>query len=184
MPDPARHALIEARGAILDADPSWAGEKWVEAANLHVTALFLGEVTDAGLHDAAAAALRAVADVTPYTLALDRVTATPSPRAASMLWAAPSAEDTVTRALASRLASACAPMRTQESDRRFATHVTLCRARTRRGISPQALALASTALRTPDRSTSVSVREVTLFTSTLTRRGPVYEPYAVIPFRG
>jgi 2'-5' RNA ligase len=184
MPDPACHALIDARAAILDADPSWAGEKWVDADNLHVTALFLGEVADSGLRDAAAAALRAVADMTPYALAIDRVTATPSPRAASMLWAAPSAEDAATYDLASRLASACSPQRTPTCDHRFATHVTLCRTRKRRRISPQALALASTALRTQDRSTTVSVGEVTLFTSTLTRRGPVYEQYAVVPFGG
>jgi len=88
--DPTRRALTLAREVILDSEPAWAREKWVEPVNLHITTLFLGEITDQALADAADAASGAVADMAPFLVSIDTVRAVPSPHAASMLWAVPS----------------------------------------------------------------------------------------------
>lgn len=184
LPDPAREALALARDTILDSDPSWAGEKWVEPANLHITALFLGEMTENGLRDAADAAYGALADMTPYLVSIDSVQATPSLRAASMLWAISSTGSGPTAELASRLASACTSFEPPARHRDFTTHVTLCRTRERRRVSAETLTAAASRLRSQGDSVNVSVVAVTLFTSTLTRRGPIYEQYAVIPLAG
>ena len=184
LPEPARNALILARDTILDSDPSWAGEKWVQPANLHITTLFLGEMTENGLRDAADAASGALADMTPYLVSIDSVRATPSLRAASMLWATPSTASGPTAGLASLLESACTPCRPPARRRGFTTHVTLCRTRERRRISAEAIDAAASQLRSQGDSASVSVAAVTLFTSTLTKRGPIYDQYAVIPLAG
>lgn len=184
MPGPARRALSLARDAILDSEPAWAREKWVEPANLHVTTLFLGEITGQGLADAADAVSAALADMAPFLVSIDTIRAVPSLRGASMLWAVPSAASDPMSELASRLASACAPLRPPARDRGFTTHVTMCRARDRRRISPDTLAAAASRLRSQGDPTTVSVGAVTLFTSTLTMRGPIYEQYAVVPLSG
>lgn len=184
MPEPARRALSLARDAILDSDPAWAREKWVEPANLHITTLFLGEVTDQGLADAADAVSGAIADMAPFSLSIDTIRPVPSLHGASMLWAVPSLPSDPASELAARLASACAPLRPPARDRGFTAHVTMCRARGRRRISPESLAAAASRLRSQGDLTTVSVGTVTLFTSTLTRRGPIYEQHAVVPLNG
>ncbi|HHJ98878.1 MAG TPA: hypothetical protein ENN10_02890 [Actinobacteria bacterium] len=122
--------------------------------------------------------------MTPYLVSIDSVRATPALRAASMLWATPSTASDPTAELASLLASACTSCRRPARHRGFATHVTLCRTRERRRISTEAIDAAASQLRSQGDSTSVSVAAVTLFTSTLTKRGPIYDQYAVIPLTG
>jgi len=82
-------ALAECRNAILDADPSWRGEKWVADHNLHITAHFLGDVPEASLANVLDAARSALADVPAFHLAFGTIVAAPRQRAASMLWATP-----------------------------------------------------------------------------------------------
>lgn len=182
--DPTRRALTLAREVILDSEPAWAREKWVEPVNLHITTLFLGEITDQALADAADAASGAVADMAPFLVSIDTVRAVPSPHAASMLWAVPSVASDPVSEVASRLASACAPFPQPARETGFTAHVTMCRAKDRRRISPETIAAAASSLRSEGGSTRVSVGTVILFTSTLTRRGPIYEQYAAIPLEG
>jgi len=183
-------ALAECRNAILDADPSWRGEKWVADHNLHITAHFLGDVPEASLANVLDAARSALADVPAFHLAFGTIVAAPRQRAASMLWATPAVGNEESGLIAHRIAAvlpgpsrdaADVPTGTDRGTRLFRAHVTLCRARHPRPIIGEVIACASEQLRLE--SPTMSVGEVTLLVSTLTRTGPVYEVVGTVPLQ-
>jgi len=183
LPIAVRSTLVACRDAYCAVDPDWRQEKWVAEQNLHVTLRFLGDVHDAAYPHVASAVRSAVADLEPYRMRLDVVRAVPRPRSASLLWVGPSVGGPETADLAARIASAVSFLDFEPDGHSFKGHVTLCRARHPRRVRPDALDEIERILRTSDeRALSVSVREVTLFASTLTPRGPVYEERAIIPF--
>lgn len=183
LPIALRTTLASVRGAFIQADPAWRAEKWVAEENLHVTLRFLGDVPEAAIPHVTSAVRDAVADSEPYRLRLDCVRAVPRARSASLVWATPAAGGDETHLLAARVARATSFLDFTPEGRAFKTHVTLCRARHPRRVETSAMLAAEHALsRAEERAASMSVREVTLFSSVLTPRGPVYEEIAIIPF--
>ena len=175
LPGPVRDMLTACRAAVVDADPSWAREKWVAPDNLHVTVRFLGALADADAQLLQRRLCTAFEDVAAYTLRLDRPAAIPRPQSASMLWVEGSGGAEQTTALAARADAAANGLAGPPDTRRFRTHVTLCRARTPHSLAPHALeALKLVTRAVDDPARSMSVREVTLYSSVLTRSGPVY----------
>jgi 2'-5' RNA ligase len=61
--------------------------KWVEAANLHVTLLFLGEVDDRELHAVCQAVKEVAAGEPPFALRVSGVGAFPTARRPKVVWA-------------------------------------------------------------------------------------------------
>lgn len=182
VPLSLRGTLAQCREAYLRHDPTWRGEKWVADENLHVTLRFLGTVPDPACELVAERAALALADMEPYRLRLDVIRAIPRTRSASLLWIAPSAGAEETFELAERLVRATSFLDFEPDGRSFKTHVTLVRARHPRRVSHEALDEVEHCLhRADNRATTMSVHEVTLYGSTLTPRGPVYEELAVIP---
>jgi 2'-5' RNA ligase len=97
-----------------------------------------------------------------------------------MLWAAYGDTDGLCAALASAAAHAATGFGTTPEDRAFVAHATLARSRSARPLQDVALrALAAAQEGVP---TFVSVRSATLFSSTLTRTGPRYEPLSTWEF--
>jgi len=180
-----RSTLAACREAFVEADSEWRGEKWVAEENLHVTLRFLGIVPDALVPTVTDAVREAVAEVEPYRLRLDVVRAIPRPRSASLVWIQPTVGEDETALLAEAVAHATSFLEFQPQGHRFKTHVTLCRARRPRRVTPPSLdAVEHLLRRSEERSLAMSVREVTLFSSTLTPRGPVYEELAIVPLGG
>lgn len=183
LPIALRSTLVTCREAFLGADPEWRTEKWVAEANLHVTLRFLGDVPDAVCPHVVDAVRSALGDVEAYRLRFDTARAIPRPRSASLVWVAPQSGSAETALLSARIASATSFLDFVPDGRAFKTHVTLSRARHPRRVRSDALDAAEHVLRRSDeRGNSMSVREVTLYSSVLTPRGPVYEELAIIPF--
>jgi 2'-5' RNA ligase len=180
---PAVALLGAAREALLESAPDWAGEKWVVPGLLHVTLVFVGPLQHAQVPDALADVRRVSAGHGVHALALARVRARPSPGRASMLWATLDGEAHHTALLARELADALEYSVGLRRDRRaFVPHVTLVRARSPRPIRPDALAAADAVIASgKDRDGSVSVRSVTMYSSTLGPQGPHYEPLGSAP---
>jgi 2'-5' RNA ligase len=175
LPEPVRDMLAACRTAVARADPSWAREKWVAPENLHVTVRFLGELADADARLLQGRLSTAFQDAPAYTLRLDRPAAIPRPRAASMLWMEGSEGAEETAALVARADAAADGLADSPDSRRFRAHVTLCRARAPRPLAPHTLETLEFVARSGDDwARSMSVREVTLYSSVLTRSGPVY----------
>lgn len=181
LPGRVTDALIRCRRVIVDTDPAWAREKWVAPENLHVTLRFLGTLDPSTL-DAVAERLRGtLADQHTHTLRLSGCVPVPNARVASMLWASAGEGAGVTASLAGHIDVALEDLVGPAESRRFKAHVTLCRARRARRIDPRAVQAASDVLGAAGEAAAMSVRSVTLYTSTLTPAGPHYETHTVLP---
>jgi 2'-5' RNA ligase len=185
LPLAVKSTLAECKAVILDADPAWRSEKWVAAENLHITLRFLGTVDERACTDIAERVAGAVARIEPYRMRLDVVRAVPRLRAATMIWVGASSGIDETAALAQAVSDAVSFIDFEPAGKPFKTHVTLCRARHPRRLAPSAIDETERLLRhAPERAVTVSVHGVTLYASTLTPRGPVYEHLATMPLEG
>jgi 2'-5' RNA ligase len=168
--------LVTCRQAALDVDPSWRAEKWVAPENLHVTLRFLGEVGEGAVSQLTELLAPTISCMPPYTLSLSRAAATPGPRAASLIWVQASDGAHQTAAVAAALNHALVQVGISEERRAFKTHVTLCRTRRPRSASHSLLGAVDAVLAVAQTSQrTMSVHSITLYSSTLTRTGPVYE---------
>jgi 2'-5' RNA ligase len=105
--------------------------RWVPAANLHLTLRFLGNAEPERL-DRLGAALEAIRS-RHFELALDDVGAFGSGRHKRVLWLGVSAGVAAAEALAADVERACVEAGFEAEERPFRAHVTLARARDRRG---------------------------------------------------
>jgi RNA 2',3'-cyclic 3'-phosphodiesterase len=180
LPGHVTAALLGAGEAIRQAAPDWRGEKWVAEPNLHVTLKFLGTVDTATLgrlRDSLTSSLQAHE---VFEMRLEGVRGAPRARHA-MLWATFSDAGGSCAALATTVEAAAASCGLERDERRFVPHVTLVRARRARRLSADSLTSANAMLAEQD--ISMSVLSATLFASTLTPRGPVYERLDTWAFR-
>lgn len=179
LDDALRDALVGACDAVRSAAPGWAGEKWVPAGNLHVTVRFLGDVADEAVTPLGDAIAEAVAGTAAFALRVSGIRAVPSVRSARMLWADLAGDAGAADSLAAAVERAVAPYSPTEEPRPFRAHVTLVRARRTRYVPAEAIAAAEALL--GDVVAALSVARVTLYSSTLTGKGPVYEALRIFP---
>ncbi len=168
--------LEHASQAIRDTSPAWRGEKWVPRENLHITVRFLSDVPDADVSSLNTLMAEVTSQHPTHDITLIGVTARPRPRSATMLWARFDGGIDTTAALAGALSDSLASAGYGRPEHPFAPHATIVRARRPRAIGPDALDAAQhviEAASVPDRT--MSVAGVTLFSSTLTPRGPRYD---------
>ena len=167
--------ISSAAARVRALDPAWATEKWVAPENLHVTLAFAGDLDAAGAGRLVTALGPALGPLEGQDLALTAL--------ASMLWAVPG-RDTPRIAAVARLVAECVVAAGGENDERpFRAHLTLVRARRPRRIGRGVLESAWVPDGAPGKAAEriVSGATVTVFSSTLTPRGPVYEALARIP---
>ena len=169
--------LVAIRESIVGADPTWRGEKWVRAENLHLTLRFLGTLPEVEVPAVSEALALAVRGIPPFELSVTGVRAVPSAARATMIWATFADPSGGASKLATAVSRAMEPWAQKADGRPFRAHGTLVRARARRRVSADALSAADTEIACAARSgkTAMSVPRVMLLASTLTARGPVYE---------
>lgn len=182
LPEPVREVLIAVRTAILDADPAWGRDKWVEDENLHVTLHFLGEVSPETLEEGIRRMRTDLAAMRPFTLGFGRTQARPRAAEASMLWMRAIHGEAEAGELAGAICDIFPPT---ETERRFKAHVTLCRARRAHPLGAAAIAAAETVLgRAGAARLTMSVASVRVFESTLSGSGPQYRTVADVELGG
>lgn len=182
LPGRARAALSAARGALLDVDPRWAEQKWVDPALLHVTVAFLGAVPDPQLESTVGDLAAVAARFPAFELRLSGARAVPGTRRASMVWAE-TETDAELGPLRDELlcAAGCEP-----DPRAFRPHITLVRARRPHRIDGSAVAAAGSIVSAAGKGPDgwMSVPSLTLYASTLGPGGPSYERIADLRLGG
>jgi 2'-5' RNA ligase len=138
LPDAVRAGLA---ATIAELRPRAPGLAWVRAENLHLTFRFLGELRPEGLERAREAVRAAAAGVGPFTVALDGLGGFPSPRAPRVVWAGVTTGADELGAFHAALEAALIARGISGEARAFHPHVTLARARDRRGAEGLARAL-------------------------------------------
>ena len=173
LPDEIRSRMHETCEAVISAAPQWRGEKWVAEQNLHLTLKFLGSLGDEDLVHVREALAAAVVDGPPFLMDVASLAAVPRPSRCSMVWARLSDPEGGCADVAARVEAAAVSCGLPAEQRAFSPHITLARARRPHPLLPEALTCGDAVLTCT--LLSMSVPSVTLFSSTLTRTGPVYE---------
>ena len=181
-PEPVRRRL----GAIADELRRAAGRagdeiRWVPAANVHLTLQFLGAVPEERVPAIEAALRDAAAGTRPLALAVRGAGGFPNARRPRVLWAGLEGDLASLAALVAALGARLAKLGFPPEDRPFSPHLTLGRARDRRGAPGLAGALAGVSQEAP---APWRAGEVVLFESHLSPRGPRYEAIARAPIGG
>jgi 2'-5' RNA ligase len=172
LPKDFSDALLRACDAVRETDPSWRDEKWVAAENLHVTLKFIGWMPDEAMSALLVEVGAAIEAVTPFELPFEGIRPVPGVRRARMLWGTFLDPDGACAALARSVERAVLPFGVEPETRPFSAHATLVRAHRPHAISDGAVSAASAVLR--EAPESMSVPSASLFSSTLTPRGPHY----------
>jgi 2'-5' RNA ligase len=168
-----RERLHDVRNVLVTQAPAWRDEKWVAENNLHITIKFLGDLGEPELAAVRAELGTALAGFPLFELGLGGARAVPGGRRCSMIWARFDDADGRCADIAARVERAAIACGIPAEVRGFKPHVTLVRARRPKRLAVEALTCANVAASNP--AISMSVLSVTLFASTLTRTGPVYE---------
>lgn len=180
LPPTAIHSIQRGGAAFLERAPAWTGEKWVRPEQLHITLEFLGSIEDSSVDALVGRMKKAAAGIRGFDIALNGIKAQPSLRHAIMLWATVRDQSSAVGGLRDRLLAAAD--RPSGPARTYRPHVTMVRARRPRPVPERALEAASKIVydagKVPDGI--VSVRSVTLFSSTLSATGPEYREIATL----
>lgn len=172
LPADVRASLDDASRLIRLNDSTWASEKWVPASNLHVTLAFLGQIEDQTTQNLVEALGESIIRCQPAELAAPHVSAVPGTHRCRMIWAGFEDRAGNAETLANAVRTAAVSLGIDVDDKPFRAHVTLCRARRAHAVAPEAIDASDLRLSSADML--VSDPPVTLFSSRLTPRGPLY----------
>jgi 2'-5' RNA ligase len=152
---------------------------WVEPQNMHITLKFLGDVPDYDVPQAIRQVQAAAEGFGEFTIRCGGAGAFPSIDKPRTVWLGLTEGADELEELKDRLDDSLAKMRFPRENRRFAPHVTL--GRIRRG-GP---ALAELTKRLRDNEDAPggesAVDELVVYSSELTKQGPVYVPMSRVP---
>ncbi len=147
--------------------------KWVDVENLHLTLKFLGDVPSQEIPTVCKAVEQGAARVEPFELELRGAGAFPNAGRPRTLWLGAGGGEQEAVALHDGVESQLAKLGYRKEHRRFRPHLTLGRVR-RGGIGVAELGRLVRQHADFDAG-RLSVREVVVFSSQLTRNGPIYE---------
>jgi len=153
---------------------SGADVKWVEPENLHVTVKFLGEVDSRQLHQICRAVEAAVASQPPFDLEVRRAGAFPNARRPRTLWLGAGRGGEELAAVAREVDKQLQRLGYPRESRRFHAHLTL--GRVRQGGAASGRLAELLAEQAEFQAGTSRVAEAVVFSSQLSRGGPVYEP--------
>lgn len=175
LDDRWHRALMRVRETVIDADPTWRGEKWVAEGNHHVTLGFFGEVSEGDMGPLRDSLHSQLAGHCEFHLPLAGIVrAVPNPRHARMLWTTLEDPEHMGADLASAVMSAASTVGVPPERRPYRPHITLARARKARRILLDSIDT-DCCLRELGGEASVSVLAATLYRSRLSSAGATYE---------
>ena len=159
-----------------------ADVKWVDPHNLHLTLKFLGDVQQQEIACVCQAMARGATEVEPFELDVRGAGAFPNAARPHTVWLGASGGSEPMLVLHDHVEAAVAKLGYREEHRRFQTHLTIGRVR---GLGPGVAELGHLLQQQADFSAGrMTVGKVTLFASTLTPNGPIYDVLGTAPLGG
>lgn len=182
LPPAWRDVLAGCAQSVREGAPGWQDARWVPRDNLHVTLKFLGDLAEASIEPLIEELHVTLSALHPFEIVLAKpVTGVPSGRRARMLWTTfddPTGECERLAAVVDEVATGFGAPAEQ---RPFRAHITLARTRTpKRFTPPPGLEECLVDEVHGGVHRSMSVGAVTLYSSTLSREGAVYDRLAEI----
>lgn len=169
VPEAIRRKITET----IDTFRSNQPVKWVETQNLHITLKFLGEVPDEKVERVIELVEQLKVDFKPFEVSLANFGCFPDKKNPRVLWVGVKSGAEELIKIEQRLESALA-QEGFEIEKRFHPHLTVGRTKARCEVA--------VVLGKPFSSEPFTVKGLTLFKSTLTPQGPVYEAVRTLSF--
>jgi 2'-5' RNA ligase len=154
---------------------SQADVKWVAPENIHLTLKFLGEIDEKIAERIKQILQNITAGLKQFSLNLTSVGAFPSLNSPRAIWIGIDKGDAQVREIADVLEEKLSELGITKEDRTFSSHITLGRTRSSKNRSNLAKLLESLKEKLPEATAEIKVEKITLFKSTLTPKGPIYE---------
>ncbi len=152
-----------------------ADVKWVEPDNIHLTLKFLGEIDEQKLDKIALILENIAKDKSSFHICISSIGAFPRNSSPRVIWVGIDKGDKETKEIAKQLEEKIQKIGIPKEDRSFSSHITI--GRTRSALNLQKLVQE---LKTLENDLGIKGMEfdatkITLFKSTLTPKGPIYE---------
>lgn len=154
---------------------SGADVKWVEPQNIHLTLKFLGEVEEKKIGEINKI-IKAVADTSPpFHIKISSIGAFPKIDSPRVIWLGIEAGDKETGEIFKGLEDGLVKIKIPKENRPFSSHITL--GRTRSSLNKEKLIqqLGEIETKIGRENLEFLATKITLFKSTLTPKGPIYE---------
>ncbi len=175
--DEVRQALTELLQQLQQLN---AAVKWVEPHNLHLTLKFLGEVPEEQFPKISGALQTISMATAPFTFVVQRTGGFPDLKRPRVLWVGVEPVSPLLR-LQQQVEQAMATLGFPPEGRAYHPHITLGRVKALAGIHRVQAVLKEYAEAVFG---AVTVTDLTLFRSDLSREGPTYTPLARFPLQG
>ena len=161
---------------------SQARVRWVDPKHLHLTLKFLGDIDILNIHEICRAVNQAAAEAPPFDLEIGGAGAFPNLDRPRTVWVGIRRGQEELCELQAGVESHLATIGYRPEARRFQPHLTIGRVR---DGDAGAIELSRRLADERDFTAGlVDVSEVCIFSSELTREGPIYEPLGVSPLAG
>jgi 2'-5' RNA ligase len=149
--------------------------KWVEPQNIHLTLKFLGEIDDEKLEKTSSILENVAKDKNSFQIRIYSLGAFPKIISPRVIWVGIDKGDRQTQEIAKALEEKIVKIGIPKEDRAFSSHITI--GRTRSGLNREGLVKEMNYLADSfgKENLEFSVNKISLFKSTLTPKGPLYE---------
>ena len=154
--------------------------RWVRESQMHLTMKFLGDVPDEQVSEVSDACARVASACESFEMVVDRCGCFPAGGGVRVIWCGSQSESPAIVACAGRLDAACGDLGFEPESRPFSAHMTVGRVREDRTNGR----LRDAVQRLQPGSATQSVKEMTLFQSTLSPQGPTHTALGRFPFSG
>ncbi len=170
------HVIQRAQEVIARLRTSGAKVSWVHGGNMHMTLSFLGDVDERMINDVCVAVGEAVKNIEPFDFEATGVGAFPKIESPRTIWLSVERGQEELCQLQQAIEQSLTTLGFPSENRRFRPHLTLGRVR-QSGPTPELLAEKIRADANLNAGETI-VDEVVVFSSRLTKDGPVYEALA------
>ena len=174
IPDNVQQRLAEIQKILKQHN---AQTRWVKPENIHMTLRFLGDQEPSRANDIAEALPEIFSDRPPLCLRIDMINAFPDPQNPRILWAGVSQGSDAVIRLVDTLNSGLARLGISRDADQFIPHFTLARCKTKE----ESRSCADAMKKAPTFSIEACPHSITLYQSTLTANGSIYQPIKQIP---
>lgn len=154
---------------------SGADVKWVAPENIHLTLKFLGEIDQKKSAEVIGIIREAAEDNGPFLIGFDSVGVFPKINFPRVIWVGIAQGDEETKKIAAELEEKLAAIGIAKEKRPFSSHITIGRVRSLKNKDGLITKLDNLAGYFKDTKYQFKAAQITLFKSTLTPKGPLYE---------
>ncbi len=172
LPQEIKDYLAKAQAKLKSSN---ADVKWVNPQNIHLTLKFLGEIDEKQLNQITQILEDIAGNKTQFYIHLTSFGAFPNIKSARVIWAGIDKGDSEVKQIAEDLEKESEKIGIPKEERPFSSHITIGRTRSSKNRNKLSQALENLTSESGGFSAEFTAVKITLFQSTLTPKGPIYE---------